>query len=747
MGLVKKYGMAVSVIAVCFLVVVYVTFNTYSIFRVSSQINYVVEHPYKVMSEINKIRSRVLETNIYLPLFIADSENSSDSINGVLQQSWQENAKSLEILKNKYLGKPEDLVELEGALEALKQGLVQTTEKFKQNKSDSEAVRKHFAKEIEPLTADVEVAVQKVIASADKRVLLISEETEKRAETASVYAVMIGILMIFFVAYIYKLRNQYLVNAELKKQQLVLQDALLSAKRANDAKRDFLSRMSHEIRTPMNAIIGMAAIAFNYIDDKNRISDCLSKITFSSKHLLMLINDVLDMSKIEDGKLNINQEIFDLKKMITALTDINYSLAKAKNQSFEVVISGFEEEMLVGDSLRVNQVLINLLSNAIKFTPKKGSIRLEVKKLRVERDQIWLRFIIKDNGIGMKQEFLEHLYEPFEQENSNIAKKFGGTGLGMSITKNLITIMNGSISVQSQEGEGTVFTVDLPFGLTEQPNVLPTGLEEISVLVVDDDNVSCEHASILLGKMGVAVEWVLNGFEAIEKVRLARENDGKGYDVCFIDWCMPEIDGLETARRIRNYVGADALIIIISAYDWSDIEEQAKAAGVDAFIAKPFFASTLYNTLLAVSHKDSITVEDSKNKKSNYDFKGKKILLAEDNELNMEIAVELLKFVNAQVVSAENGKIALEIFEESQAGEFDLILMDIQMPQMNGYEAARKIRASQHPDGKAIPIIAMTADAFRDDIHAALAAGMNEHLAKPIDVEVLYAAIARFVKV
>lgn len=553
--------------------------------------------------------------------------------------------------------------------------------------------------------------------------------------------------MIFFVAYIYKLRNQYLVNAELKKQQLVLQDALLSAKRANDAKRDFLSRMSHEIRTPMNAIIGMAAIAFNYIDDKNRISDCLSKITFSSKHLLMLINDVLDMSKIEDGKLNINQEIFDLKKMITALTDINYSLAKAKNQSFEVVISGFEEEMLVGDSLRVNQVLINLLSNAIKFTPKKGSIQLEVKKLRVERDQIWLRFIIKDNGIGMKQEFLEHLYEPFEQENSNIAKKFGGTGLGMSITKNLITIMNGSISVQSQEGEGTVFTVDLPFGLTEQPNVLPTGLEEISVLVVDDDNVSCEHASILLGKMGVAVEWVLNGFEAIEKVRLARENDGKGYDVCFIDWCMPEIDGLETARRIRNYVGPDALIIIISAYDWSDIEEQAKAAGVDAFIAKPFFASTLYNTLLAVSHKDSITVEDSKNKKSDYDFKGKKILLAEDNELNMEIAVELLKFVNAQVVSAENGKIALEIFEESQAGEFDLILMDIQMPQMNGYESARKIRASQHPDGKAIPIIAMTADAFRDDIHAALAAGMNEHLAKPIDVEVLYAAIARFVKV
>ena len=718
MNFIKRYGMVSGVIAICFCVVVYVVFTTHSIFTISRQINYVAEHPYKAMSEINKIRARVFEMNTYLPIFISENENNLDGIRSVLSTSCQENEKSLKILDEIYLGNKEDLTELNGALDELKKALIQSVENSENNKLDRPAVQKYFDKEIEPIRVKTDTAIQKVIDSADRRVLIIQESTEEKAEAAILYAAVIGLLMIVIVIYAYKLRNEYLINDELKRQQKILQDALLVAQKANDAKRDFLSRMSHEIRTPMNAIIGMSAVAFNYLDDKKRTADCLSKITFSSKHLLMLLNDVLDMSKIENGKLNIRQELFDLKNLVTSLADINYGLATAKGLAFEIVISGFKDELLLGDSMRVNQILLNLLSNAIKFTPKGGSVRLEIRMLRSASDKIWLRFIVKDSGIGMKKEFLEHLYEPFEQADNGIARKYGGTGLGMAITKNLVAIMDGTIEVESQEGAGTTFMVDLPFGVSKVDKKTAAEMEEMRVLVVDDDNDTCEHAAVLLKGMGVNVVWALNGFEAIEKVRSACEDDGRCYDVCFIDWCMPELDGIETARRMRSYVGPDVLIIIISAYDWSGIEEQAKAAGVNAFIAKPFFASNLYNMLLTVSRKPELGFSAVGNKET-YDFGGKKVLLVEDNELNMEIASELLKFVNLQVEHAENGKVAVNIFRNSKEKEYALIFMDIQMPLMNGYDAARCIRSSEHPAAGTIPIIAMTANAFNDDVQAA----------------------------
>ena len=744
MNFIKKYGMISGVIAICFCVVLYVVFTTHSIFTISRQINYVAEHPYKAMSEINKIRVRVLEMNTYLPIFISENENNLDGIRSVLSTSCQENEKSLKILDEIYLGNKEDLTELNGALDELKKALIQSVENSENSNMDRQAVQKYFDKEIEPIRVKTDIAIQKVIDSADRRVLIIQESTDEKAEAAIFYAVVIGLLMIVIVIYAYKLRNEYLINDELKRQQKILQDALLVAQKANDAKRDFLSRMSHEIRTPMNAIIGMSAITFNYLDDKKRTADCLSKITFSSKHLLMLLNDVLDMSKIENGKLNIRQELFDLKNLVTSLADINYGLATAKGLAFEIVISGFKDELLLGDSMRVNQILLNLLSNAIKFTPKGGSVRLEIRMLRSASDKIWLRFIVKDSGIGMKKEFLEHLYEPFEQADNGIARKYGGTGLGMAITKNLVAIMDGTIEVESQEGAGTTFMVDLPFGVSKVDKKTAADMEEMRVLVVDDDNDTCEHAAVLLKGMGVNVDWALNGFEAIEKVRSACEDDGRCYDVCFIDWCMPELDGIETARRMRRYVDPDVLIIIISAYDWSGIEEQAKAAGVNAFIAKPFFASNLYNMLLTVSRKPELGFSAVGNKET-YDFGGKKVLLVEDNELNMEIASELLKFVNLQVEHAENGKVAVDIFRNSKEKEYALIFMDIQMPLMNGYDAARCIRSSEHPAAGTIPIIAMTANAFNDDVQAAFDAGMNGHLAKPIDVEALYKTIARYI--
>ena len=736
MNFIKRYGMVSGVIAICFCVVVYVVFTTHSIFTISRQINYVAEHPYKAMSEINKIRARVLEMNTYLPIFISETENNLDGIRSVLRTSCQENEKSLKILDEIYLGKKEDLTELNDALDELKKALIQSVENSENSNMDRQAVQKYFDKEIEPIRVKTDTAIQKVIDSADRRVLIIQESTEEKAEAAILYAAVIGLLMIVIVIYAYKLRNEYLINDELKRQQKILQDALLVAQKANDAKRDFLSRMSHEIRTPMNAIIGMSAIAFNYLDDKKRTADCLSKITFSSKHLLMLLNDVLDMSKIENGKLNIRQELFDLKNLVTSLADINYGIATAKGLAFEIVISGFKDELLLGDSMRVNQILLNLLSNAIKFTPKGGSVRLEIRMLRSASDKIWLRFIVKDSGIGMKKEFLEHLYEPFEQADNGIARKYGGTGLGMAITKNFVAIMDGTIEVESQEGAGTTFMVDLPFGVSKVDKKTAAEMEEMRVLVVDDDNDTCEHAVVLLKGMGVNVDWALNGFEAIEKVRSACEDDGRCYDVCFIDWCMPELDGIETARRMRRYVGPDVLIIIISAYDWSGIEEQAKAAGVNAFIAKPFFASNLYNTLLTVSRKPELGFSAVGNKET-YDFGGKKVLLVEDNELNMEIASELLKFVNLQVEHAENGKVAVDIFRNSKEKEYALIFMDIQMPLMNGYDAARCIRSSEHPAAGTIPIIAMTANAFAEDVQLAKNTGMNGHIAKPLDMNKL----------
>lgn len=740
----KKNRMIISVVFISVLMLGYVVWTALAILDINRQIDYVAGHPYKAMSEVGKIQGVVSQTTAYLPILFADNENNLAEIRKNLESAQRKNKKSLTILKEVYLGNAHDLIALETTLDDLDKVLLKSAEIFENDKNggvEHGSVKEHFTAEIEPLKIQTELAIKKVMASADRRVLLIKEDTGVRTERAIIYAVVSGFLVVFFILCI--LRNEFQKNRQLMHHQLVLQDALNSARKANDAKRAFLARMSHEIRTPMNAIIGMTTIAFNYLDDRKRLTDCLSKVTFSSKHLLMLINDVLDMSKIEDGKLNVNYEVFDLKKIMESLSDIHYPQAVAKGLSFEMVINGFDEEMLVGDPLRVNQILINLLSNAIKFTSQGGSVKLEIRKLRRQGDRLWLRFIVKDSGVGMEQSFLEHLYEPFEQANNSIAKKYGGTGLGMAITKNLVSLMDGTINVQSKEGEGTTFSVDLPFGLAEKAKSADPALDAMKVLVVDDDRDCCEHASFLLQKMDVYVDWVLNGFEAVDKVKTALESSAGCYDVCFIDWCMPDLNGIETARRIREYTGPDALIIIISAYDWSEIEQQAREAGVDAFIAKPLFASTLYDTLLTVAQKGQLS-DDSGREKLKYDFAGKKILLAEDNELNAEIAIELLKLVGVQVTHAENGQEAVEMFLQSAPGEYLLLLMDIQMPVLNGYDAARKIRASEHTAAVSIPIIAMTANAFRDDVQTAIDAGMNGHVAKPIDVDALYKVIAKY---
>lgn len=533
-------------------------------------------------------------------------------------------------------------------------------------------------------------------------------------------------------------------QTEITRHQQALSGALENAHAASAAKSSFLSHMSHEIRTPMNAIIGMTTIAISRIHDQNRVQDCLGKIAESSRHLLGLINDVLDMSKIESGKLSICNEKFNLHQAIENISNIVRPQTQSRKQNFEILLENLDEENLVGDAMRLNQVLLNILSNAFKFTPEGGNITMKLKQLEKKGNNVRIRFTISDTGIGMSQEFLERLYTPFEQATSKTASKYGGTGLGMPITANLVTMMGGSINVKSKEGEGTTFFIELPFGLTGEQPYKRGYLPPLRILIVDDDPGTCEHAALLLEKMGLSPTWTLTGREAVKMVEEAHE-EGKNYDVCLIDWRMPEMNGAATARAIRDVAGDDMLIIIISAYDLTPIEDEARKAGVNDFIAKPFFASTLFDALASATRRlDMETPRDDVNAQPAYNFGGKRVLLVEDNEFNREIGHEFLEMVHVEVDHADNGKEAVEKVTNSPPGYYDLVLMDVQMPIMDGYEATRTIRASSHPEAKTVPIVAMTANAFSEDVAQAVAAGMNAHLAKPIDVNDLYKVLAKY---
>ena len=532
------------------------------------------------------------------------------------------------------------------------------------------------------------------------------------------------------------------VDAETRKNMetaQTLNDALATAEQANRAKTAFLSSMSHEIRTPMNAIIGLDNIALNNPDLSPKTRESLEKISASAHHLLSIINDILDMSRIESGRMMIRHEEFCFTQTLEQVNTMIGGQCRDKGLDYECRIIGKVNDYYIGDDMKLRQVLINILGNAVKFTPVGGKVRFLVQNVARFEGNTTLRFIISDTGIGMSKEYLPKIFDAFSQEDSSSTNKYGSTGLGMSITKSLVKLMNGNIEVESEKGKGTTFTVTVTLAdssrKAEEKETEHLQPQDMRVLVIDDDPVACEHAKVVMGQVGINCETALSGREGVEMVRVRRARR-EPYNLILVDWKMPEMDGVETTRQIRSIIGEDATIIILTSYNWYDIADEAARAGVDTFVPKPLFAATVLDEFRNALQKKRAVMQNQK-----ADLRGRRVLLAEDVAVNAEIMVMVLQMREIEADVAENGKIAVDKFAGHEPGYYDAILMDMRMPEMDGLEATHVIRGMDREDAKTIPIIALTANAFDEDVQRSLQAGLNAHLSKPVEADALFSTL------
>lgn len=561
--------------------------------------------------------------------------------------------------------------------------------------------------------------------------------------------VTLAAFVICCVLYYLSQRQRNRLHSEREKEREIhnkqLTEALQAAQIASKSKTMFLSNMSHDIRTPMNAILGFTVLLAKDAQNPDKVREYTKKINTSGRHLLSLINDVLDVSKIESGKVVLSMGEFTLNSMISSVDAIIRPMAKAKGQKFDVVVTGIRNECLIGDETRLNQVLINLLSNAVKYTQEGGMIWLRLIGLHQRSRQYeHIRIEVEDNGYGMTPEYLAVIFDAFTRAENSTTNKVQGTGLGMAITKNIIELMGGTIEVASEVDHGTIFTAELelriPDGRSQEQFWQENGI--LKILAVDDDKEICSNIGMLMKDVGVHTDFAYSGQEAVEKVKRTLA-DGSRFDVILLDWNMPEMDGVETAGQIRAVTQQQVPILLLTAYDWEGIEEAAVAAGIDGFLAKPFFVSALKEKLKDIHAKQDLK-EQPQEEPTASSLQGRHLLIAEDNEINSEILLELLHLDGADGEVAENGQLAVELFLAADPGHFDAVLMDVQMPVMNGYEATRKIRSLEREDAKTIPILAMTANAFAEDVKDARDAGMDDHIAKPIDMEVIRKTLGKY---
>ena len=549
---------------------------------------------------------------------------------------------------------------------------------------------------------------------------------------------------ITYIGIFVDITKQKQMEKTLSEQQETLKSALAQAEEANAAKTSFLSSMSHEIRTPMNAIIGLNTLALQDPKLSDLTRERLQKIADSAKHLLSLINGILDMSRIESGRMALKNEEFSLQEVLEQINTMINGQCQEKGLSYDCRIVGKVNSYYIGDDMKLKQIILNILGNAVKFTPAGGSVTFLVEPLGSFEDKATLRFIMKDTGIGMDKDFLPKVFDPFSQEDESKANKYGSTGLGMAITKNLVEMMNGKISVESEKGVGTTFTVSVTLRTSDKERAqenLEMRPQDLRVLIIDDDPDACEHAKLVLEEVGIVSDSCLSGAEAMKMLELARGRM-EAYNLILVDLKMPEQDGVEVTRRIRAQYDDNSAIIILTAYSWDDVMEEAISAGVDSFIAKPLFASSVLDEFkqaiqrrLAahrVIHKADLT--------------GRRILLAEDMEINAEIMMNILSLRDMEADHAENGRIAVDMFAQSAEGTYAAVLMDVRMPVMDGLEAAAAIRALGRPDAKTIPIIALTANAFDEDVQRSLQAGMNAHLSKPVESEHLFETLEQLIR-
>ncbi len=564
--------------------------------------------------------------------------------------------------------------------------------------------------------------------------------------------VMLAAFLICYALYFLNNRQQERIRREREMEREIhsqqLAEALEAARIASRSKTMFLSNMSHDIRTPMNAILGFTILLTKDAEDPVKVREYTKKITASGKHLLSLINDVLDVSKIESGKVALNLGEFTLNSVISSVDAIIRPMAKDKHQQFNIAVKNISEERLIGDETRINQILINLLSNAVKYTPEGGNIWFRIIGMEQRSDQYaHIRIEVEDDGYGMTQEYLSTIFDAFTRAENSTTNKVQGTGLGMAITKNIVELMGGTIQVASEIDKGSIFTVELELRIPEVKSDKEFWQESgISrILVVDDDEDICRNVQILMKDTGVQTDAVLSGKEALECVYRISGQDSH-YDVILLDCRMPGMDGLETAKYLRSVVPKDTLILFLTAYDWEDIKYEAVQAGVDGFLAKPFFVSALIEKILEIQTR-WIPYEQPPEIPDKSLLKGLHFLVAEDNEINAEILQELLEIEEASCQIEENGQLALEAFQNCPPGTFDAILMDVQMPVMNGHEATKAIRKLGREDARTIPIIAMTANAFAEDVKDAKEAGMDDHIAKPIDMEIVKKTLYKYLTI